>query len=435
MSVGVVRAEAQNSAGDIADTGPDHSVEVESQPDSDTASEPEPRDTDVGPIENRVGSANDVILQLNTGAQKRDALFKSGPIAVLHPPWQEFNNKLDEQIDLRLGLTYYALFQYTTEGPDPRGASSGDFDFFGRWNVLKGENRDLGQVGFNLEHRHAYSDIAPSDLNVSFGSIWRTTRGFTDTGFRFNELWWNHRFANDRVSLRIGTINQKHFYDLHSFKSQKRFFLSTSLSDSPTIAFPRNGLGARLRVSPFEELHITAGIGDANGDRSVGGFDTFFGDAEFFSALEISFTPTFEDLGSGRYSVTLWHIDARSKAGIPSGHGVSAVFEQEVLPGIVPFARYGYGNGAGLPVEHLAVLGVGCKRPFGADDDVAGVAASWARPRGGNFRDQWGIEMFYRFQLTSAIQITPGFQVVFNPSLNPSKDVVGIFQMRIGVAF
>jgi len=417
-----VCAEARNSA--------------DAQPDSPAAPEPERGGTDVGPIQERIASADDVLQQLDTGARGRKAsLFKNGPITVLHPYWQALNNKLDEKINLRLGFSYYALFQYTTPGPDPRSAASGDFDFFGRLILAEGEEWFRGQIGFNVEHRHAYTDIPPSELDLGIGSIWRTTRGFTDSGFNFNELWWNQQFADDRVGFRIGTINQKHFYDLHSFKSQKLFFLSAPFSDSPTIAFPRSGLGALVRISPLEELHISAGIGDANGDRSVGGFDTFFGDAEFFSALDLAFTPTFEGLGHGRYSVTLWHIDARSNVGVPSGRGISAVIEQEVAPGVVPFARYGYGDGASLPVEHLVALGVGFEHPFGAADDVAGVGGSWARPSVPGARDQWGLEVFYRFQLTPVIQVTPGFQFLINPSLNPSEDRVGVFQIRLGVVF
>ena len=405
------------------------------EPAPDTAPEPGPDDADIGPIETRVGSADDVLQQLDRAERARTGVFKTGPINLLYPHWQSLNDTLDAQLGLRLGFTYYLLFQYTTPGPSPRTAAAGDLDFFGRWALLKGEDRARGVLGFNLEYRHALTDIPPSQLNLGIGSIWRTTRGFTDSGFNFNELWWDQRLANDRISLRLGTINQKHFYDLHRFKSQKRFFLSTPLSDSPTIAFPQNGLGAKIRVSPLEWLHVTAGIGDANGERRVGGFDTFFGDGEFFTALDVAVTPTFEGLGDGRYSVTIWNTDARTDAGTPSGHGFSALIEQEIAEGVAPFARYGYGDGANLPIEHFAALGVGIEGPFGAVDDVAGVGASWGRPPGADPRDQWGLEVFYRFQLTPVIEVTPGVQLIVDPSFNPDEDVVGVFELRIGLVF
>ncbi|MFQ5527753.1 MAG: carbohydrate porin [Thermoanaerobaculia bacterium] len=450
VSTAAVPAQDQSSTGEPADVAPDAAAEIQ-QATADTDPEPEQGDdeeptedaeqapeedlTEVGPVEMKVANPNNVLQQLDESAGERAALFPYGPISFLYPPWQALNEKLDDEIGLRLGLTYYILFQYTTPGPDPREAASGDFDFFGRWKLIGEEGGNRGILGFNLEHRHKYTSIPPSELNVGIGSIWRTTRGFTDSGFSFNELWWDQRLANDQVRIRFGTINPKHFYDLHRFKSQKRFFQSTPLSDSPTIDFPRNGLGAVIRLSPLKELHIAAGINDANGDRSVGGFDTFFGDAEFFPALNVAYTPTFEGLGEGRYSVTLWHIDARSNQGTPSGRGISALIEQEVIDGVVPFVRYGYGDGADLAVEHLVALGVGLDRPFGRKDDRFGVGGSWARPSGGLGRDQWGFEAFYRFQVTPVFQVSPGAQLIVNPSLNPDDDVIGVFQLRLGFVF
>jgi hypothetical protein len=43
--------------------------------------------------------------------------------------------------------------------------------------------------------------------------------------------------------------------------------------------------------------------------------------------------------------------------------------------------------------------------------------------------------VFYRFQLTSVMQVTPGFQVIVDPSLNPTEDVIGIFQLRVAFVF
>ena len=402
----------------------------------DAAAEASDKDVEISSIRRRITNANDVLQELRTSASDRNGLFERGPIALAFPPWQDFNSKLDDEIGLRLGFSYYMLYQWASSSPfGPGQAGAGDLDFFGRWNLLRGEDGALGILGFNLEHRHAYEEIPPFQVDSSIGSIWPTTRGFTDTGFNFNELWWDQQFSNDRISFRIGTINQKHFHDLHRFKSQKRFFLSFPLSDSPTIAFPPNGFGGVLRVSPREDFHIVAGVGDANGERSVGSIDTFFRNTEFFSALDLSFAPTIDGLGDGRYSITFWHTDASSIYNRPSGRGFNALAEQEVADGVVPFVRYGYGDGADLAVEHTAAIGVGFERPFGAQDDVAGIGASWSRPSDLSLRDQWGFEAFYRFQLTTVIQLTPGFQVIVDPSLNTTEDVIGIFQLRVGLIF
>ena len=390
---------------------------------------------DVSFIRRQVANANDVLQELRASALDRDGLFTRGPISLAYPYWQDFNNKLDDDIGLRIGFTYYLLYQWASSGLGPTNAGAGDLDVFGRWAAIRGEVGALGMLGFNVEHRHAYSDIPPSELGLSLGSIWRTTRGFTDTGFNLNEVWWDQRFDNDRISFRVGMINQKHFYDLYRFKSQKRYFLNFPLSDSPTIAFPRNGLGGVARLSLLDDLHFVAGFGDANGTRSIDSVDTFFTETQFFSALDLAWTPTIDGLGRGRYSVTGWYTDPATTRNRPSGYGFSALVEQEIADGVVPFARYGYGDGADLLVKHLASVGIGIEHPFGQLDDVAGVGLSWGRAPVGNRRDQWGIEAYYRVQLTPVIQLTPGFQVIVDPALNPNDDVIGIFQLRFGLIF
>ena len=408
--------------------------DVEPEPEPEPEEEDDTADTDISVKEERVASENDVLQRLEEGSQTRVALWENGPISVLFPYWQELNTRLDDTLSLRLGASYYMLWQFSTSSADPPRAGAGDFDFYGRWVAFRNDAGARGQLGFNIEDRHRYMELPPSDLDQPLGSIWNTSRGFSDSGFAMNELWWNQRSARDVMNVRVGTVNQKHFYDLHRFKSQKRFFTSAPLSDSPTIAFPRTGLGARVRFSPSSDLHFTLGMGDANGDRSILGIDTFFRKAEYFAAFDMAITPKYGER-TGRYSLTLWHVDARQDDGVPSGRGLSFLAEQEVVKGIVPFVRYGWGDGANLRVEQFAAVGLGLETPFGQDDDVAGFAGSWSRPADRTLRDQWGFETFYRFQLTDVLQVTPGAQIIVDPSLNPSEDVIGIVQVRVGFVF
>ena len=383
----------------------------------------------------RVVAPDELTLQLRRTDTGFSGLFKYGPISVLSEASQKLNDDLEDAIGLRLGVAYTVLWQQATDsiGDGPRGAVGGDFDFFGRWRLIDTDTT-TGQIGFLLENRHSFTDIPPAQLNQSIGSLWRTTRGFSKFDFTFRELWWDQSLFAGRLHYRIGTINQKHFIDLYRFKSQNFEFLSSPFSDSPTIAFPRNGFGAMLQFSPFERLHVTGTIGDANG-QNVGSPSQFFSAGEFFTSLDVAATPVFEGFGEGRYSFTLWRIDEREEANIPDGHGFSLLAEQEVVKNVFPFFRYGYGTGADLKIEHLIVAGVGIQKPFGQPSDSFGVGVSWGRPSSDALRDQWGAEIYYRLQLTRAIQITPGFQVIVNPSANPRDDVIGVFQLRARVDF
>ena len=64
-----------------------------------------------------------------------------------------------------------------------------------------------------------------------------------------------------------------------------------------------------------------------------------------------------------------------------------------------------------------------------------GVGLAWGQPEDSSFRDQYVTELFYRFQVSSKIQITPGFQVIFDPSKNIDDDMIGIFGFRVRMVF
>lgn len=79
--------------------------------------------------------------------------------------------------------------------------------------------------------------------------------------------------------------------------------------------------------------------------------------------------------------------------------------------------------------------GLGVLNPIGWKDDIFGIGFSWGEPSDTPSRDQYVVELYYRHQFTPKIQLTPGFQVIFDPSLNPDEDVIGIFEFRVRVVF
>ena len=76
--------------------------------------------------------------------------------------------------------------------------------------------------------------------------------------------------------------------------------------------------------------------------------------------------------------------------------------------------------------------GIGLKR---ANNDVAGIGVSWGKPSAGSFRDQFTSEAFYRFQFTQYLAVTPDVQLIVDPALNPTVDVLALFGVRLRAAF
>ena len=50
-------------------------------------------------------------------------------------------------------------------------------------------------------------------------------------------------------------------------------------------------------------------------------------------------------------------------------------------------------------------------------------------------RDQYTIEVFYRWQLGENLALTPDLQFILDPALNPNDDFLFIFGLRLRLAF
>ena len=65
----------------------------------------------------------------------------------------------------------------------------------------------------------------------------------------------------------------------------------------------------------------------------------------------------------------------------------------------------------------------------------AGLGFIWQDPSDNTRQDDYGMETFWRFQLTENIQITPDLQVYFDPSQSVSSDAQAAFGLRVGLYF
>ena len=165
--------------------------------------------------------------------------------------------------------------------------------------------------------------------------------------------------------------------------------------------------------------------------------DTFFGEGEYFTAVEFGLTPNHGEPQAGMYHVTLWNIDARQDAGRPSDRGVALTLEQQVgcEGNLVPFLRYAYAHRGLNGIRQNLSIGLGIENIFGQSDDVIGVATSWEELSDQTLGDQHVVEAFYRFHITPHTHLTPDIQVVIDPANAPGKDAVTIFGLRLRTLF
>jgi hypothetical protein len=354
-----------------------------------------------------------------------------GPVSFLDAGIDQLNVTTN-QFGLTIGFAYTALYQAATGGPGIRHAAGQDLDIFGNWRLLgPKDGKNNGYLYFAGEWRGDMgTDIAPGALGTEIGSLWGTTNGFGEQPFTLKEIYWQQHFGGDHLIVRVGKLDPENYYNSNYWQSDAKFFLNKAFSSFPVRSFPGQGLGVNVTANLTDDWYISTGFQDAQGQKTTSGFDTFFDDFNLFSAFEVGYTPKIEGWGNGNYRLTAWYRDAGDRDGKPHDAGIDLSIDQRVGEHLVPFFRYGAGEGNINNIVQLVSAGVGWEGKLVTDTDVIGIGGFWGRPKDNDLRDQYGGEVFYRLQVSPDNQLTVGYQLIIDPSNQPNDDVVGVFEVR-----
>jgi len=348
---------------------------------------------------------------------------------VLAEPWFKFKGRVNESVGFQFGVNYNTLFMGASSsltGND--NASGGVLEINGSWTLLGRGRPNTGVLGFRLESRHKFTDISPNQLGAEIGSLWKPDVLWGTFDFAISQLWWEQRFMGGKGAVRFGKlITPAVIYDNFFLRVPQLAFENETLVFSAT-PYPSNGLGAVAVVFPTDNLYVQGGIHDANGSPTEAGFDTFFDEREYFVAGEIGWVSSFDRRRQDNYHLTVWHTDERTANGTPSGWGLTAALQRYFSDRIMPFLRYSYSDGGATPMDHLVTGGLAYRV---RGHNGFGVGLSWGSPSDSELRSQFGIESMYRFYLAQTVSVIPGLQVLFNPSLNPDEDVIGVLSLRV----
>jgi porin len=348
--------------------------------------------------------------------------------------WYQFKEQVNQNRSVQFNIDESMLYQVASDSLGETEAASGLVRIYGQWEVLNNPcTNDVGMIVFKAEDRHRMgSNLTPFDLGFEAGSLSPTGTFFSEFSFSVTNLFWKQYFFDRTLAIAVGRIDVTDFIDVYGMINPLTHFLNLSFSTNPSIAVPNQGLGIATGGMLTDHVYFQAGFSDANGQPTLAGFDTFFEDSEYFSYVELGITPSQERLFVENVHVTLWNTDPREAAGTPSSHGVAFTAQRFIEDKWLPFFRFGYSDGDAALFQTVFSTGLGLLR---SNKDVAGIGVSWNKPTDGSLRQQFTSEAFYRFQLTQFLAITPDVQLIANPALNPTEDVIGFFGLRLRAAF
>jgi len=356
-------------------------------------------------------------------------------------PWFDWKAGLQEKRGLSFGIDYSSVWMGSSEaglsGIDD--ASSGMVRFFGSWDLFGRGTKNTGGLVWKVEHRHKYGDIPPFDFGFELGSVGMFVPPFSDQQNRVTNLYWRQRLGGGKVTLMAGFLDATDYLDVFAMASPWTGFVNFAFSTGTTTAFLPNDatLGLAAGAMLTDNLYIIGGITNAYADPRVPfrGFD-YVSDGEYFKSLELGLTPSQGRIYHDNMHLTYWHVDASDKAGTPGGWGLNFQYVRTFNDKLMPFLRTGYADDGGSLMEMSASAGLGYATVGGRDQ--LGFAVNWGKPNessfGSGLRDQYAMELFYRWQLLGQLAVTPDVQLLIDPALNPDHDSIWVYGVRARLA-
>jgi porin len=371
--------------------------------------------------------------------ERRDAMDYDPTRRSLFPDfynkYRSWREEMLQKIGLQATLNYDLLGQRLADGEGNNGASSGELSLTVRW-LLAGQkyNRPF-YLSFRLRNRHAYTSISPAALGLSNGLFWKTVDGFTDAGFQVPSLYLRQELADGRLILRYGQYGIDNFFDNHGLRSAKRFFLNQMFSNNPSVAFPNYGAGFDVQWLDTSNWDLSFGGSNIQNTENTRMEKVSFSldSSALFYALQGGYT--FEAIGERdtRVQLMLWGNQQNSEVGIPSGKGASLTLEQEGTTATERYvARIAVSEGDAVTVDRLLMLGYGREiRKY----DHYGIGLGMGRSSQESSRWQGVAEIYYRWQVTKELMVTPDLQLIIGRTADQDDNIQIVAGIRGGFTF
>jgi porin len=273
-----------------------------------------------------------------------------------------------------------------------------------------------------------------SDFSENLGSSWLSSDAEVDGTFTsLSALWWEQLLFNGHLDITVGQLDPTLLFDTNKYAGWDRSsFMATPVSGNPTRIFQTPGLGLYLELLDWDIGYVILTVMDANADGRYPDFKSL-GDGRWAYFLEAGLLPTIPSLGKLELSVTLNAVN-KTDAG-PASRAVLLSVSQDIGDRYGVFLRYGHNDGKLNDIEEMVSTGIVFKGIFDFASDWVGVAFMWAQPVDSSLRNQFGVETYWRLQLTERVQFTPDLQIIVNPTFRPTSDVEVVGGLRLLFSF
>lgn len=372
-----------------------------------------------------LGGPSSVSSDLSEGDGLTDPQFRSRFPQSLVPQWFALKETLKTKANIDFKIDYLSLGQWSNSKTGQGHAAGGIARIYGTWQAF-----ETGGLTAKVEHRTAYTSVAPQFFGFDSGAQSITGTAFNDIQLALTNLFWTQRAENKTWTIQAGQIDVTDFVDVYGLVSPYTAFQNLTFNTNPTINTPNPGLGLAGGLRLHKNIYAIASIADANANPNEPNFNVFR-DGETFKSFELGYMSSQDRIYFDNIHLTVWHSDKADDGSRKEDWGVAGSAAWFFDNRWMPFLRAGFSQGKAALYKKTVSAGLGL---YTRNTDLAGIGLNWSDPGSAFAKDQYTAEFFYRFTVSPSLAITPSVQVIANPALNPDQDSLAIFGLRGRIA-
>lgn len=345
-----------------------------------------------------LSNPDDIKSELANTSRLRYILLHSPDTPEAVKEYIRFLNTLSREYDLDFAFSYTGVMQ--SELASSTQGGGGKYDM-----LMSYTPTESTQFALKTEGLHQIGSYSSTSFKNEIGALSSTSAPYGTTSLFLSELWLQQTFSS--LIVRAGKIDPSSFFDSYLYKSNSRFFFSSTFSNDPYNAYPATGLGLATRYVQ-DNYYISAEATDAN--AVIDELDNaFLSEKEYYTALEFGVTPK----DGSKYHLTTWHKDKASIAKTKEAKGIIASIVQAMDKDVHLIIRGAVSDNASA--KRYASLGLG-KTSLFIEHDISGLAIGTLVPSKDADKTQTTLETFYRIDPIPGVQISADLQFIYHPS-------------------
>ena len=365
-----------------------------------------------------------------------------------HVSMGRFSQATDRYFDRKDGWTTNSGFSWMIESAPQFQAqidggagssSNNETNLIGQWSLVDKGDSKRGNLLIWYQFSSTWGSRTTTELMEGLGVISPTNGGDThpvSSRDLTQHFAWEQYFADDRVRIQVGKMTTRVLFNLNRYAvSDREDFFTPMIVNNPVAHYTaRVGFGTFVEYKK-DSWYVSGMIRDADADLSKRfiDFDSLStGNWEYVG--ELGFTPgDVAGLGRGVYRLTISHSDATGDVttGLPSTSSVALSFDQDIGDRIGAFFRFATSNDTFRTFDRRIATGLQIKQPFGFTNDRIGAGLWWGSPVDNTLRSETGIDLFWKFQIATFMEVSAGAQWIFDPAIRTDKDSVLLGQLRL----